>query len=92
MGVMAGTLDLIQRGYLGTGIRDGILYFNPKQTEKLEGLSLPMRFHETPIDITLKGGKLTVAAQTDGFGRTVKVGVGDETQELTGGQSHAFEL
>ncbi|CAN5568608.1 hypothetical protein BH24ACT21_BH24ACT21_15970 [soil metagenome] len=92
MGVMAGTLDLIQRGYLGAEIRDGTLYFDPKQTEKLEGLFLPMRFHETPIDVTLKGGKLTVAAQTDGFGRTVKVGVGDEVQELTGGQSHTFEL
>ncbi len=92
MGVMAGTLDLIQRGYLGAEIRDGTLYFDPKQTEKLEGISLPMRFHETPIDITLEGGKLTVVAQADGFGRTVKVGVGDEIQELTGGQSHTFEL
>ena len=92
MGVMAGTLDLIQRGYLGTEIKDGTLYFEPKQTEKLEGLSLPMRFHETPVDITLEEGKLTIAAQTDGFGRTVKVGVGDEVQELTGGQSHTFEL
>ena len=92
MGVMAGTLDLIQRGYLGAEIRDGILYFDPKQTEKLEGLFLPMRFRETPIDITLEEGKLTVAAQTDGFGRTVKVGIGDEIQELTGGESHTFEL
>jgi trehalose/maltose hydrolase-like predicted phosphorylase len=92
MGVMAGTLDLIQRGYLGAEIRDGTLYFDPKQTEKLEGLSLPMRFHETPVDITLEEGKLTVAAQTDGSGRTVKVGVGDEVQELTGGQSYIFKL
>ena len=29
MGVMAGTLDLIQRGYIGTEIRDGVLYFDP---------------------------------------------------------------
>ena len=92
MGVMAGTLDLIQRGYLGTEIQDGTLYFDPKQTKKLEGLSLPMRFHETPVDVTLKGDKLTVAAQTDGFGRTVKVAVGDEVREITGGQSHTFEL
>ena len=92
MGVMAGTLDLIQRGYLGAEIRDGTLHFDPKQTEKLDGLSLPMRFHEMPIDITLKGNELTVTAQTDGSGRTVKVALGDEVQELTGGQSHTFEL
>lgn len=92
MGVMAGTLDLIQRGYLGTEIQDGVLYFNPRQTEKLEGLSLPMRFHETPVDVTLESGELTVAAQTDGFGRTVRVGVGDEVRELTHGESHTFKL
>ncbi len=92
MGVMAGTLDLIQRGYLGTEIQDGVLHFDPKQTEKLKGLSLPMRFHETPIDVTLEEGKLTVAAQADGFGRTVEVAVGDEVQELTGGQGYTFEL
>ena len=29
MGVMSGTLDLLQRGYLGTEIRDDVLYFEP---------------------------------------------------------------
>ena len=82
----------LPRGYLGAEIRGGTLYFAPRQTDKLEGLSLPMRFHETPIDVTLGEGELTVAAQADGFGRTVEVGVGDEVQELTGGQSHTFEL
>ena len=30
MGVMAGTLDLVQRIYLGAEIRDGVLFFNPR--------------------------------------------------------------
>ena len=30
MGVMAGTLDLVQRGYAGTDVRDGVLCFDPR--------------------------------------------------------------
>lgn len=42
MGVMAGTLDLLQRGYMGSEIRDGILYFDPKLKDRLEGMSFSM--------------------------------------------------
>jgi trehalose/maltose hydrolase-like predicted phosphorylase len=55
MGVMSGTLDLIQRGYLGSSIRDGVLQFRgvPLQvtlrageltvTAATEGFSRPVR-------------------------------------------------
>ena len=29
MGVMSGTLDLVGRGFIGSEIRDGVLYFDP---------------------------------------------------------------
>jgi trehalose/maltose hydrolase-like predicted phosphorylase len=44
LGVMSGTLDLIQRGYIGSDIRDGVLHFSPRLTERLNGLSFPMQF------------------------------------------------
>jgi trehalose/maltose hydrolase-like predicted phosphorylase len=46
---MSGTLNLIQRCYVGKVIRDGVLYFNPKTIDKLDRLSLPMRFRGTLI-------------------------------------------
>jgi alpha,alpha-trehalase len=91
MGVMAGTLDLVQRAYVGSEIRDGILYFDPKPIENLEGLSFPMRFRGTPLEITFEAGKLTVAAQTDGFNRSIKVGVGDIVPEIKTGESYTFD-
>jgi trehalose/maltose hydrolase-like predicted phosphorylase len=91
MGVMAGTLDLLQRGYMGSDIRDDTIYFSPKMREKLDGLTFPMRFRGTPIELTFEGNKLTVAAQSDGFNRSVKVGVGDTVEELGVGESHTFE-
>ena len=90
MGVMAGTLDLIQRGYLGTVIRDGVLHFDPKPVGNLDGLSFPMQFRGTPLEVQLEGNKLTVAAQSDDFGRPIEVRVGDETKEIGAGESHTF--
>jgi trehalose/maltose hydrolase-like predicted phosphorylase len=90
MGVMAGTLDLIQGSYVGSEIRDGVLYFDPKPVEKLEGLSFPMQFRGTPLEITLEAGKLTVAAQANDFNRSIKVGVGDIIQEIKAGESYTF--
>jgi trehalose/maltose hydrolase-like predicted phosphorylase len=92
MGVMAGTLDLIQRGYLGTETRDGVLYFNPTQTDRIDGLSFPMRFGETPLEITLEARSLTVAVQSDGGNQTVKVGIGDTVKEIKVGEQHIFRF
>ena len=88
MGVMAGTLDLIQRGYLGTDIQDGVLHFDPKPVGNLDGLSLPMKFRGTLLQIELQGNELTVAVQADGS--PVEVRVGDATEKIGAGESHAF--
>ena len=92
MGVMAGTLDLIQRGYMASEIRDGGIFFSPKLKGRLEGLSFPMQFRETPIQLSLRNGTLTAAAQPDGADRTVKIGVGDEVQDLKPNEEHSFEV
>jgi trehalose/maltose hydrolase-like predicted phosphorylase len=90
MGVMAGTLDLIQVGYLGTEIRDGALHFDPKPVGNLDGLSFPMRFHGTPLQIELEGDRLTVFVQADG--PSVEVRVGDAVEEIQAGERHAFDF
>ncbi|MBD0280879.1 MAG: glycoside hydrolase family 65 protein [Thermoleophilaceae bacterium] len=92
MGVMSGTLDLIQRAYLGSEIRDEVLYFDPKETERLDGLSLAMRFRGAPLEVALSRGELTVTAQPDGVNRPVRVGVGDEVHELCAGDTATYSL
>jgi trehalose/maltose hydrolase-like predicted phosphorylase len=90
MGVMAGTLDLIQRGYLGTDIRDGALRFDPKSVGNLDGLSFPMKFRGTSLQIELEGDRMTVAVQADG--RPVEVRVGDSVEEIGAGERHTFDF
>jgi len=84
-GVMAGTLDLIQRIYLGAEIRDGLLFFAPRLLERVHGLSLPMQVRGTPIRVRIDGTDLTVEASRDGFSGPVMVGVGDDVRELGAG-------
>lgn len=91
MGVMAGTLDLLQRGYLGSEIHDGELHFAPRQLERLDGLSLSMRFRGTPMELSLKDGKLTVVTESDGLNDSIEVGVNGEVLELESDESHTFE-
>jgi len=92
LGVMGGTLDLVQRAYLGTDIRDGVLYFNPMPTDRLDGLSLPMQVRHTSITVSLNGAELTVAAHADGYSGPIKVGVGDVVREIHGGQQATFAV
>jgi trehalose/maltose hydrolase-like predicted phosphorylase len=92
LGVMAGTLDLVQRAYLGTEIRSDVLYFNPVLADRLDGLRLPMQFRRTPITVSLNGAELTVAALADGYSEPIRVAVGDDVRELVGGDSATFTI
>jgi trehalose/maltose hydrolase-like predicted phosphorylase len=92
MGVMAGTLDLIQRTYVGTRVDGDVLRFEPRLTDRLAGLSFAMQFRGTPIRVELGEDDLTVTVQTEGFSRPIRVGVGDETLELGAGDRRSFRL
>jgi trehalose/maltose hydrolase-like predicted phosphorylase len=58
MGVISGTLDLVQRSYAGTEIRDGVLYFDPWLPARLDGLSFAMQFRGTPMGLGRPGGRV----------------------------------
>ncbi len=90
--VMAGTLGLVQRSYLGEQVRDGVLTFRPARTARLEGLTMPLRFRGGRLEVALAGGRLRVTAREGAFERPVKVAVGDEVRELAPGESHSFEV
>ena len=92
MGVMSGTLDLVQRAYLGTEVRDDVLRFHPRLTDRLDGLTMGMQYRRTPLRVTLAGGRLTVAALGDGQTPPLRVGVRDDVRELRTGDPLRFDL
>ena len=75
MGVMAGTLDLVQRSYMGTHVRDGVLRFDPRLPAPIRGVVLdavppdpaPGDAHRPPVDARRPSGGGQPADQ--GWGR-----------------------
>jgi trehalose/maltose hydrolase-like predicted phosphorylase len=92
IGVMAGTLDLVQRSYLGTYVRDGVLRFDPRLPAEIESASFWMQFQRAPIQVTLADRRLTLSAHPEGVSRPVRVGIGDDVRELCPGDQFTFEL
>jgi trehalose/maltose hydrolase-like predicted phosphorylase len=92
IGVMSGTLDVVQRGFAGTEIRDGVLYFHPRLPSRLDSLAFSMQFRGTPIRVTLSDDRLTLAVHPEGGSLPIKVAVADEVRQLCPGDSTAFDL
>jgi trehalose/maltose hydrolase-like predicted phosphorylase len=92
MGVMSGTLDLVQRGYAGASVRDGVLYFEPTLAEGIDGLSFSMQFRRTLIHVTLADDQMTLSAHPEGVSTPIKVGVDSDVREVGPGDRCTFEL
>lgn len=92
MGVMSGTLDLLQRFYVGTSVRDGVLLFQPRLTDRLAGMRFSMRFRGMPLEVCLARDELTIAADPEGRSRPVEVAVGGQSRELHAGDRVTFSL
>jgi trehalose/maltose hydrolase-like predicted phosphorylase len=92
LGVMAATLDVMQRYYAGTQIRDGVLYFDPRLPAGLGGLSFPVEFRQTPVLVTLSRGRLTLAVSPDAASHPVRAGTPGDIRELRPGDEAVFEL
>ncbi len=92
MGVMSGTLDLVQRCYAGAHVRDGALYFDPRLPSRLDGLSFSGQFRDTPIEVTLTRDRLTLAVHPEGASRPIRVAIPGDVRELRPGEQTVFEL
>ena len=90
LGVMAGTLDLVQRGYLGTEIRGDVLSFSPRLIDRLDGLSFQMEVRGSPIRVSLAGRQLSLISE--GPGPKIEVAVGGEVRDLVPGARCTFTL
>lgn len=64
LGAMAGTLDLVQRGYSGLETRADALYVDPAIPPELRSLAFPLRYrgHVVHLDITPEWVRLRVDA------------------------------
>ena len=92
MGVMGGTLDLVQRYYVGARVYGDVLVFRPRLISHLDGVAFSMRYRGTPLRVRIDGDKLSVRAEVEGFRVPVRVAVDGESIELGAGDAHEFRL
>ena len=90
LGAMAGTVDLLQRGY--TGLEpgaDGVLRFKPSLDPEIGALRFSVYFRRRWIDITLVGEELTVRSEVT-TAPPVDVEVRGEREALASGETKTF--
>jgi len=91
LGAMAGTVDLIERGYTGMELRRDALYFNPALPERLTALKISVRYRGHSLAVEVRDGALSVTSAMSDKG-PIRVGCVDELRELHPGGVARFDL
>ncbi|MFN7244185.1 MAG: glycosyl hydrolase family 65 protein, partial [Dietzia cercidiphylli] len=60
MGVMSGTVDLIQRFYAGRRVENGMLQIHPNLPRDIDGVSFNMTYLRSPLTVTVMQDSVTV--------------------------------
>lgn len=91
LGAMAGMVDLLERGYTGMELRYGALHFNPALPAPLRSLKIKLRYRGHSLAVEVGVGTLSVSSAPSDR-KPIRVGCGDEVQELRPGGSLRFRF
>ncbi|MGP0029267.1 MAG: glycoside hydrolase family 65 protein [Acidimicrobiales bacterium] len=91
LGAMAGTVDLLQRCYLGIETRDDVLWFDPLLPAEVRSLTLDIRYRGRWLNLTVAEGQFIVEAEDWGEG-DIRIGLADEVIGLRPGESRKLAL
>ncbi|MEV1290334.1 glycosyl hydrolase family 65 protein [Micromonospora sp. NPDC049679] len=85
LGAMAGTLDILQRGYTGLDTRDDMLWLNPLLPDELRSLDLDIRYRGQWINLRLDSTNLTLHALPGGAAAPSRVTIRDKVYDVSAG-------
>jgi alpha,alpha-trehalase len=91
LGAMAGTVDLLQRGYVGIETRGGILHFNPALPDELSRLCATVRYRGHTLDVEVHPETLRVASRT-ATAEPVTIAYRGRFRAMSPGTTHEFRL
>lgn len=86
LGAMAGTVDLIQRGYTDIEPREEVLRFNPCLPEELAKVCMELRYRSHSLEIAMSTNKLRVTA-LETTRKPIRIAFREKVFEITPGQS-----
>ncbi|MCY4389773.1 MAG: hypothetical protein OXC18_21965 [Desulfurellaceae bacterium] len=91
-GVMAGTIDLVQRCYMGMETRDDTVWFRPCLPESLSS-GLAFRFQYRGNWFSVRATQHTLHVTFDsGWHPPARIGIAGQVSELRPGETQAFAL
>ncbi|MFO7879061.1 MAG: glycoside hydrolase family 65 protein [Bacteroidota bacterium] len=91
LGAMAGSLDMIQRGFAGLQVKDRALWIKPNLPKPINKISMQIKYHDHWIHITINKNTLKVSFE-EGREKKVNIGVIDKIYEFKQGKTREFRL
>lgn len=91
LGAMAGTVDLVQRGYTGIETRGDVLWLNPRLPDELRCLRISLRYRGLALDLAMTREAIEVHARGSNAA-TISLGVVDAVHALKAGETRRFPL
>ncbi|MDJ0791614.1 MAG: glycosyl hydrolase family 65 protein [Acidimicrobiia bacterium] len=91
LGAMAGTVDLVQRGFTGIETREGVLWLDPSIPEELGELQFDIRYRGLLLDFHITPDRLTVTTKP-GNGEPISVGIRDRIIQVPAGTTETVVL
>ena len=88
---MAGTVDLLQRGYAGIEARGDVLWFNPALPTKLQTLEFEIHYRGHRLQVRIASERLRLSTIPSEVA-PIRVGFGDEVLELAPGSTAEWPL
>jgi alpha,alpha-trehalase len=91
LGAMAGTVDLLQRGYTGLEARGDVLWFNPALPKELEAVEFRIHYRGHRLQVRITPDRLRLSTIPSEVA-PIRVGFGDEVVELGPGSTVEWSL
>lgn len=91
LGAMAGTVDIVERSFVGLEIRGDVLRFKPNLPAEIEWLHVNLRYRGHSLAVTLQPHQLRVTTD-ESSAAPIHVAFGEEIFEMTGLESRSFSL
>jgi len=91
LGAMAGTVDLLQRGYTGIVTRGDALWLNPCLPEELHRVTMVIRYRGHALDLAVTQSSIKVHAHASNA-TPIQLGIVDKRYLLEAGETREFSL
>jgi alpha,alpha-trehalase len=88
---MAGTVDLVQRNYLGLETRADVLHFNPMLPEEVDCLSVRLQYREHRLDIEATQTHLRIRSHR-AMAPVINIAYRSHYRKMNPGDSQEFRL